>query len=294
MSPTPSQFSLRSATRADRELIRRFTLSPVYTHRHLDWRDPLDWLGRQPFWILEKGGTIEAVLACVQEPSEVAWVRLFAAGAHTSPSWAWNILFERVYSWLSEQPIRPVIAALGLQDWFTDMLTVNGFEKHQDIIVLSYDQPPPPPLPNDPSLRLRPMHPEDIAAVVKVDNLAFEPIWRLSEDDLARASERSNYKTVIEMNGQIVGYQMSSVNGFTAHLARLAVNPQVQRRRIGSRILQDVLSHFLDELHVWAVTLNTQDNNHASLALYQQTGFHLTGESFTVYTYPYREVRQEW
>ena len=82
---------------------------------------------------------------------------------------------------------------------------------------------------------------------------------------------------------------MSSVNGFTAHLARLAVHPHLQRRRIGYRLLQNVLYHFLEGLDVWGVTLNTQNNNHASLALYQQTGFHLTGESFPVYVYPYRD-----
>jgi ribosomal protein S18 acetylase RimI-like enzyme len=289
MSPTPAQFSLRAAGIQDRDLVKRFIQSPAYTHRHLDWRDPLDWLGSQPFWILEKNGIMEAVLACIVEPKDVGWVRLFSADAHISPSWAWNILFERVYSWLADQPVRPIIATLGLQDWFGDMLVTNGFTKYQDIIVFSYDDAPPPPLPDDPSLVLRGMQRDDVPTVTRIDNQAFEPVWRLSQDDLSRAYDRCSYKTVIELNGEIVGYQMSSVNGFTAHLARLAVDPRCQRRRIGYRLLQDVLHHFLDRLDVWGVTLNTQDNNHASIALYQQTGFHLTGESFPVYVYPYRD-----
>lgn len=295
MSPTPAPFSTRQATTHDRDLIRRFIQSPVYTQRHLDWRDPLDWLShhpqeRRPFWILEKNGLIAAVLACITEPDEVAWVRLFSTDSQLSPSWAWNILFERVYAELAGSASHPIIAALGLQDWFSDMLATNGFIRHQDIVVLSYDGPPPPRLDPDPALWLRPMRPEDIPAVTRLDNLAFESIWRLSHDDMIRAAERSNYKTVIELEGEIVAYQMSSVNGFTAHLARLAVNPRCQRRRIGYRVLQDVLRHYIDELSVWGVTLNTQDNNHASLALYRHTGFHLTGERFTVYTYPYRSV----
>jgi ribosomal protein S18 acetylase RimI-like enzyme len=289
MSPTPAQFSLRTAGPQDRDLVKRFIQSPAYTHRHLDWRDPLEWLGAQPFWILEKNGIMEAVLACIVEPDDVAWVRLFSADAHISPSWAWNILFERVYSWLAEQPKRPIIATLGLQDWFADMLVTNGFTKYQDIIVFSYDDAPPPPPPDNPALILREMQRRDIPVVTRIDNLAFEPVWRLSKDDLARAFERCSFKTVIEMDGEIVGYQMSSVNGFTAHLARLAVDPRCQRQRLGYRLLQDVLDHFLARLDVWGVTLNTQDNNHASIALYQQTGFHLTGESFPVYVYPYRD-----
>jgi [ribosomal protein S18]-alanine N-acetyltransferase len=290
MSPTPAQYSLRAAVPKDRDLIKRFILTPVYTHRHLDWRESLEWLGRQPFWILEKNGVIEAVLSCIAEPDDVAWVRLFAADSRMSPSWVWNILFERVYTWLAEQPVRPIIATLGLQDWFEDMLIANGFQKYQDIIVLSYENAAPPPPPADPSLSLAPMQREDIPRVTQVDNLAFEPVWRLSLEDLTRAYDRSNFKTVIKLDGEIVGYQMSSVNGFTAHLARLAVDPRCQRRRIGYRLLQEVLHHFLDELDVWGVTLNTQDNNHASLALYKKAGFHLTGESFPVYVYPYRDA----
>lgn len=197
MSPTPAQYSLRAATIADRGGIHRFTQSIVYTHRHLDWRDPLDWLGRQPFWILEKNGDIKAVLACLAEPEDVAWVRLFAVESHLSPAWAWNILFERVYPSLAELPNRPTIAVLGLQDWFTDLLIANGFEHFQDIIVLSYKSSPPAALPPDPALLVREMCKEDLPTVTRIDNLAFEPLWRLSENDLGRAFERSTYKTEI-------------------------------------------------------------------------------------------------
>jgi ribosomal protein S18 acetylase RimI-like enzyme len=289
MSPTPAQYALRAAQKEDRSRIQRFIQSPAYTHRHLDWRDPLDWLGRQPYWILEKSGEIEAVLACLTEPEEVAWVRLFAVENRLSPAWAWNILFERIYSWYADQPNRPVIASLGLQDWQSDMLTANGFKHFQDIIVLSFDDTPPAEPARDSALVLRPMQKSDIPLVTNIDNQAFEPIWRLSNEDLVRAFERSAYRTVIELDGIVIGYQMSGHNGFTAHLARLAVDPRYQRRRIGYRLVQNMLTHFINSHGSWGVTLNTQDNNHASLALYQRIGFKLTGEKFPVYVYPYRD-----
>lgn len=289
MSPTPAQYSLRAAQKEDRGLIQRFIQSPAYTFRHLDWRDPLDWLGRQPFWILEKSGDIQAVLCCMTEPDEVAWVRLFAVENHISPAWAWNILFERIYSWYVDQPKRPVIASLGLQDWLTDLLDANGFQHFQDIIVLSFDSPPPAEPVKDPAISLRSMLKSDIPCVTEIDNQAFEPIWRLSNDDLMHAFERSSYRTVIELDGRVVGYQMSAHNGFTAHLARLAVDPRFQRRRIGYRLVQNVLTHFINSRGSWGVSLNTQDNNYASLALYQSIGFKLTGEKFPVHIYPYRD-----
>jgi ribosomal protein S18 acetylase RimI-like enzyme len=69
----------------------------------------------------------------------------------------------------------------------------------------------------------------------------------------------------------------------------LAVDPKFQRRRIGHRLVQNVLTHFINSHGSWGVTLNTQDNNSASLALYQHVGFKLTGEKFPVYVYPYRD-----
>ena len=287
MSPTPAQYSLRAANRADRPDIQRFTQSLAYTHRHLDWRDPLEWLGRQPFWIMEKNGEMKAVLACIVEPDEVAWVRLFAVDHHLSPAWAWNILFERVYADLKDLPGRPLIAVLGLQDWFSDMLVANKFKLFQEILVLSFETTPPPDLPPDPALHIRKMRLEDLPEVVRIDNLAFESLWRLSDQDLARAFERSNYKTVLERRGKIAGYQMSAHNGFNAHLSRLAVDPVLQRMQLGSRLVRDVLHQFINQNSAWGVTLNTQNNNYASLALYQKIGFHLTGESFPVYVYPY-------
>jgi ribosomal protein S18 acetylase RimI-like enzyme len=285
MSPTPSQYNLRTAESKDRIQLSRFLTSLAYTHRHLDWREPLDWLGRQPFLILEKNHDIEAVLACPADPPGVAWVRLFAVASRTSPSWTWNILFERALSWFSEQPERSMIVALGLQDWFGDLLMMNGFVHHQDIIVLSFDgKIPATPLPQ-PGLSLRPMQPSDLPAVTQVDNQAFEDIWCLSLDDLSRAYERSTYKTVMEKDGVVIGYQMSGVSGFNAHLARLAVDPAVQRGRIGFRLVQDVLHHFIEVLGTWGVTLNTQGNNQASLALYKKMGFRLTGDKFPVYLY---------
>ena len=285
MSPTPPQYSLRKAESIDRALLTRFLNSPTFTHRHLDWREPLDWLGIQPFWILEKNYEVEAILACPPDPAEVAWVRIFSVSSRASPSLSWNILFERALNDLANREPRPTIVSLSLQDWFGDLLEINNFVHHQDIIVLQYEAPPPQPLSGSPDIVLRPMHTNDLPAVEIVDNLAFEPIWRLSLDDLQRAFQRSSYKTVIELDGEIAGYQMSALNGFNAHLARLAVHPHLQRRKLGYRLVQDMLTHFILRHETWGVTLNTQDNNSASLALYQHIGFHLTGERFPVYVY---------
>lgn len=247
----------------------------------------MEWLGRQPFWLCEENHELRAVLACQPEPEEVAWVRLFGASLHTSPDRAWQQLFAKAIEDLRELNPQPALVSLALREWYEDLLKRHGFNHHQDIVVFLFDQQPPEPPQYDAQIHLREMRNEDLPQVEVVDNLAFEPIWRMSLDDLRYAEGKSSYCTVAELNGEIVGYTMSSSSGMYAHLARLAVSPRMQHRRLGFALVQNLLDHFINRLSYWGVTLNTQHNNHASLALYHGMGFRETGERFPVYIYPY-------
>ena len=279
--------TLRPADRSDYSSLFSFINSLNYLHRHLDWRDVLEWLGRSPFWIYEDREQILAALACPPEPSDVAWIRLFAVSMHTSPDRAWQRLFERALDDLREMHPNPTVVSLSLREWYEDMLKRQGFQHHQDIVVFLFEGEPPKPVPMDPLIRLREMRDEDLPAVERIDHLAFEPIWRLSKEDMRSAAAKSTYCTVAEREGEIIGYTMSSSSGIYAHLARLAVHPQLQRQRLGFALVQDLLDHFINNLSYWGVTLNTQSDNTASLALYRKIGFSATGERFPVYVYPY-------
>jgi ribosomal-protein-alanine N-acetyltransferase len=136
----------------------------------------------------------------------------------------------------------------------------------------------------NPELFVRLMEPEDLAAVAGIDQEAFEPIWQNSLSQVEQAYEQSAIATVAEWENAIVGFQISTVNMFAAHLARLAVNPALQGRQIGTTLLSDLVQRCRSE-RLWQITINTQDDNHASLALYQRTGWTLTGERFPVYLY---------
>ena len=192
MSPTPPQYALRKAEIRDRSLLTRFLNNPAYSHRHLDWRDPLDWLGSQPFWILEKNYEVEGILACPPRSDRGRLGACVRGRLTCLPSWTWNILFERAMNDLVERNPSPAIVSLALQDSFGDLLVVNNFSHHQDIIVLAYEGTIPEPLVNSPDIVVRLMQTDDLPQVTLIDNLAFEPIWRLSQDDLQRAYQRSS------------------------------------------------------------------------------------------------------
>jgi len=55
----------------------------------------------------------------------------------------------------------------------------------------------------------------------------------------------------------------------------------MQKRSIGYWLVRDLLERFSHQ-ELYRVTVNTQDNNIASLALYQKLGFWQTGERFQV------------
>jgi ribosomal protein S18 acetylase RimI-like enzyme len=279
--------TLRPAERKDYSALSSFINSLNYLHRHLDWRDTLEWLGRSPFWICEENNQIQATLAIPPEPDDVAWVRLFAVSMHTSPDRAWQRLFERCLEDLKKRSPAPTIVSLALREWYEDLLKRNGFIYHQDIVVFMFDDEPPAALPVNPAIHLREMNTADLEEVMAVDHLAFEPIWRLSSEDLRFAAAKSSYCTIAELDGRIIGYTMSSSSGMYAHLARLAVHPDIQRQNLGYSLVQDLLVHFINDLSYWGVTLNTQHDNHASIALYHKVGFRETGERFPVFIYRY-------
>lgn len=282
--------TLRPAGQDDLSTLTSLFNSPNYIHRHLDWRDALAWLGRQPFWMLEEHGQATGALACIAEPEEVAWVRVFAAAIRSSPDRTWIKLFdpvlEALHPSIKSGAGYPAIVSLALRDWYEDLLKRRGFVHHQDIVVFIFDEQPPEAPQIDPLIQVREMAPEDLDAVKNLDRTAFEPIWRLSLDDLRFALKKSSYCTVAEKDGQIIGYTMSSNTSAYAHLARLAIDPRFQGQRLGFALVQDLLDHYINGLDYWGVTLNTQHNNHASLALYHKVGFRETGERFPVYIYP--------
>lgn len=276
--------TLRQAQPSDEAMLNGFLRAEYYVHRHLDWRPGLAWLGRQPFWLLERNHLPLGVLACPPDPGSVHWIRLFGAAASLQPEDVWRLLFDQVLQDLANQERPPVIAALALQHWFGDLLPKTGFSHHQDIVVLTWNDQLPPPRKLHPGLRLRKLEPQDLSAAARVDEQAFEPIWRNSLESLHLAYQQAAYVTVAELNGEIIGYQLSTNSAVNTHLARLAVRPDVQRLGVAYALVTDLFAYHRAQ-GTWQLTVNTQHDNRASLALYDRLGFELTGEHFPVFLY---------
>jgi [ribosomal protein S18]-alanine N-acetyltransferase len=274
-----ADLDIRPARHNDQQLISALLKLEYYVHRHLDWRTPLDWLGHQPFWLIERKRRALAALACPPDPPEIAWIRFFSCTSAYEPDTAWELLFERVKTALSSTGLE--MAGLALQDWFGQMLVSHGFYHHQDIVVLAWETQSPGQTVL-PEVTIRPFIATDLPAVQSLDQRSFEPLWQISLGTLTRSYQQAAYATVAEIEGVIVGYQISTATSFSAHLARLAVEPTSQRSGIGAFLVHDLQSYFYRQ-RLRYVTVNTQSDNHASLALYDRLGFLRSGERFPVY-----------
>ncbi len=277
----PPQIFVRQAKQTDYHSIANLIYFEPTVHRHLDWRGPLEWLGSPEYWVLIQSGTVLATLACPPDPEGVAWIRLFAHSKSISTQDAWNTLWEPAKEALQSQKL--IAAAISVVNWLDPYLYQAGFVVNQKIVVLEHDMTVTPQILPSPKVILRTMNESDLPTVEEVDKSGFVPLWRNSRPALISGFTQPGYSTVALLDGEIVGYQISTRSTFGIHLARLAVLPRVQGLGIGYLLVQDLIL-YCKRLGMRRLTVNTQNDNFASLSLYKKIGFELTTEAYTVFS----------
>ena len=65
-------YQIRFALANDKQEIANLMFFEKHVHRHLDWRNPTDWLDSPFYWVLERNSHIMAALACPKEKNEEA------------------------------------------------------------------------------------------------------------------------------------------------------------------------------------------------------------------------------
>lgn len=273
---------VRPAEVNDHQQLSSLLFFETRLHRHLDWRAPLEWLGNPLYWALEEDGQISAALACPFEASGIAWVRLFVHSARWTAANAWELLWN-----VARQDILRAggvcVAAIVMQPWFQTVLTTSGFENRQQIVMLEWKYQPWAG--NEAQgVRIRPMTESDLPSVREIDTASFPPLWQNPLESIRTAFGQALIATLAEDDAGIIGFQLTTGGGARAHLARLAVHPRAQGRGCGRLLLSDLFAR-LTQQGVGRLSVNTQNDNFSSLALYQSMGFARTGEQYPVYVF---------
>lgn len=275
-------FRVRPAVYTDQGAIANLIHFEAHVHRHLDWRDPLDWIGALPYLVIDWNGSVVAALACPPDPPQVAWIRLFVCSDKLPLQEAWSILWEAAQADLGRET--KLVTVIALQEWFRKILKASGFALHQQIVMLERKGEAPgdgvPPL----TVKLRRMMTYDLPAVADIDADAFDPLWQNSLSALNRAYSQAMLATVAEFEQYLIGYQFSTQNPLGAHLARLAVRQEAQGYGVGRALVSDLLQT-LARRGAWRLTVNTQEDNASSLSLYKKLGFIETGDRYPVFEF---------
>lgn len=280
---TRLKHSIRQANSSDQKHLANLIHFGTLVHRHLDWRPPLEWIGHDPFLVVEEDGRLIAALACPPDPESVVWIRLFVSYDEENLVESWNQLWSHALEMLSPSPDLHV-AAIPLQNWFQRLLQGSQFQRTTDVVMLIWDHGRIPPEQTSPSISIRPMNLDDLPQVELLDKIAFGTLWHNSRTSLEYAFKQAAFATLAELNNEIVAYQISTSMQMGGHLARLATHPLYQRQGIGYTILRDLMKQF-KQRGAMRITVNTQEDNLASIALYESAGFSRTGETFPVYQY---------
>lgn len=166
------------------------------------------------------------------------------------------------------------LAYVGNAVWLLDELWGRGFRTNAWIVTLEGSARALPPAPPAPA-NLRPVTINDLHSIQMVDSLTFDELWHGAIGDLAGALAEDKSFVLAELDGRIVGYEWCELFEGQAHLSRLAVHPGYQGRGIGAQLLHraitDALAHGAKQ-----ISLNTQESNDRSLALYRRFGFAVT------------------
>jgi ribosomal-protein-alanine N-acetyltransferase len=206
------------------------------------WRDHLDWLSMRAVW------AAPARLAAVVEGAR-AVAREQGLSAVISPLVATELAvpYERA----------------GMQ--VATRLVVLRRE-------LDYADAMTPPLAPPDGISLVEGSADNLAEVLAVDQVSFEPLWAYDAALLAGYIETDRLIEARTDLGELVGFTLSGVEAGQGSLGRLAVLPSMRRRGLGRVLVEDAVRSLAWQ-GVGYVTLTTQVENAAARALYAACGF---------------------
>jgi len=240
-------------------------------------RSPWDWsdyLNADSFFLLKQAGQVEGVFFAWADASPIAWVRLAALADDLSIERWLDQVLPPVVDRLRQRGVRE-LACMDYVGWLGPHLADRGFRHLVDVVEMAKaDQRSPER--SSPDVQLRHATQQDAETIATLDRAAFTPHWWHSVDYIRDRLSEAALVVVAELDGQIVGYALTEFDLPTAHLGRITVHPDHQRRGIGSVLLR----HSLQVAWLCCaerVTLNTQADNRPAQQLYRRFGFEPTG-----------------
>jgi ribosomal protein S18 acetylase RimI-like enzyme len=156
----------------------------------------------------------------------------------------------------------------------------TGFEVHERLHLLAHHLHDLPAPVRDPRLRRGTRF--DRAAALAVDERAFPPFWQLDRRGLREALTATPVARFrVAAQGGLAGYAVTGRSLDRGYLQRLAVDPGRQGEGLGTSLVLDAL-WWSRRRGSRMVLVNTQEQNHRAVRLYEHLGFERQDEGLAV------------
>ena len=116
---------------------------------------------------------------------------------------------------------------------------------------------------------IRSMHSNDLSDVVAIENLVQSHPWTAKQFQEAVNSYSS---TVIELDGQVVGFCILQPVLDEANLLLMAIHPSQQGKGLGFNLLQQSIDKLKN--NPIQIFLEVRESNAAAIKLYEKADFH--------------------
>ncbi len=121
-------------------------------------------------------------------------------------------------------------------------------------------------------MMIRPGTIHDMTSILQIEQAVFPSPWTDKHFLYELKENPYAYVMVAEMNNIVIGFIDFWITFQQAQINNLAVHPQLQRKKIGSTLLQDALQR-IKIAGCKTVTLEVRVSNRAAQTLYLRDGF---------------------
>ena len=119
---------------------------------------------------------------------------------------------------------------------------------------------------------IRPMTPEDVKAVSKIEKMCFSTPWSLKAFRLELEDNDCAHYAVVVAGEDIVGYGGMWMIIDEAHITNVAIHPDYRRKGMGEAVMRYLIKK-ASEIGAVAMTLEVRVSNKAAIYLYKKLGF---------------------
>lgn len=275
-----SRFNFRLAQPADKIQVLNFLAQAGWKHQHLDWLEAVDLIKDQLFFLCFDGDQLSGCLSSPPISVNSAWIRILAIRGEYAPAMIW----EPLWSYTKREFVRlgiTEIAMLALENWVEPLLVKADFKEVNAVIFLEWTHSAIPAAKDHPG-ELREIGEGDLERIHALDKAAFDRLWQNTKQELNAALQQSSIATLIEHQGQPIGFQLATTSAWGGHLARLAVHPEWQGQGVGHALVNHLLREITRQ-GIHRLTVNTQKSNWKSINLYRRLNFLETGDQYPVF-----------